>query len=77
MGGWQERQNMQIFNSELKALLTLHNYLPLHEKEQQNIDPEYIKAITQYEKILIRLLEQKIQENEKTRNFILERRNYE
>lgn len=61
---------MNISNSDLKVLLSLHNYLPQYKEEQKFIDPEYIKAITRYEKILIKLLQQKIQENEETRYFL-------
>lgn len=67
---------MTITNSDLKALLTLHNFLPHYKEEQKYIDPDYIKAITRYEKILIKLLEQKIQENEDTRNYLIERRKH-
>lgn len=66
---------MQISNSDLKALLTLHNYLPQYKEEQKYIDPEYIKAITRYEKILIKLLQQKIQENEDTRLYLEQKTN--
>lgn len=77
MGGRQGRiYNMIITNSDLKALLSLHNFLPQYKEEQKFIDPEYIKAITRYEKILIKLLEQKIQENEDTRNYLIERRKH-
>lgn len=61
---------MNISNSDLKALLTLHNFLPQYKEEQKCIDTEYIKAITRYEKVLIKLLQQKLQENEETRLYL-------
>ena len=64
---------MKISNSDLKALLTLHNYLP--QCDERHIDTNYIKAITQYEKVLIKLLQQKIQENEDTRLYLEYKRN--
>ena len=66
---------MNISNSDLKALLTLHNYLPQYKEEQKYCDPEYIKAITRYEKILIKLLQQKLQENEDTRLYLEQKTN--
>lgn len=66
---------MNISNSDLKALLTLHNFLPSYTEELKYCSSDYIKAITRYEKILIKLLEQKIQENEETRIYLTERRN--
>lgn len=61
---------MKISNSDLKVLLTLHNYLPQTEEQYKYCDPDYVRTITRYEKILIKLLEQKIQENEQTRYYI-------
>ena len=66
---------MNISNRDLKILLTLHNYLPAYKEEQKFISPDYIQAITRYEKVLIKLLEQKIQENEETKHYIEERKN--
>lgn len=67
---------MQIYNSDLKTLLTLHNYLPQGEERLKNIEPDYIQVIARYEMLLINLLKQKIEENERTRNYILEGRNH-
>ena len=61
---------MNISNSDLKVLLSLHNYLPQYKEEQKFIDPEYVHTIARYEKVLIKLLQQKIQENEDTRLYL-------
>ena len=61
---------MHISNSDLNVLLTLHNYLPQYKEEQKFIDPEYVHTIARYEKVLIKLLQQKIQENEDTRLYL-------
>ena len=60
---------MRISNSELKSLLNLHNYLP-NKEEFKYISDEYRKAIIRYEKILSLLLEQKMRENEQTREYL-------
>ena len=61
---------MNITNSELKALLNLHNYLPFSGIEYDNIPLEYKQAIVRYEQVLNKLLTQKIQENQTTIQYI-------
>ena len=68
---------MKITNSDLKSLLTLHNYLPQDVHELQGLTDEHRLAIIRYERVLIKLLEQKMQENEETRTYLSERRKAE
>lgn len=60
---------MTISNYELKSLLNLHNYLP-NQEDFKYISDDYRRAIIRYEKILCILIEQKMRENEQTRQYL-------